>query len=164
MTVYVDPVDASHVLAKAAADVVYAPNAGDIGDALGRLDDALQHYELCCLVSPVPKYRPATWRDATFRFENSTVPSDDRQRFRAALATVDWRARSPVGLADLMIAISLEVADCHEIPNDDPAVRLIVGKMAEACGIAVDSDQVADLIRECFNRSKERSSRQRRTA
>lgn len=164
MTVYVDPVDASDVLAKAAADVVYAPNAGDLGDALGRLDEALQHYELCHLVSPVPEYRPALWRYAKSRTEGATVLTDDRRRFRAALTTVDWRARNPVGLADLLIAISLELADRHGIPNQDPSARLIASKIAEVCGIAVDQDQVADLIRECFRLSKERSSRQRRTA
>lgn len=37
---------------KAAADVVYAPNASDLGNALGRLNEALQYYELWSFDQP----------------------------------------------------------------------------------------------------------------
>lgn len=156
---YVDPVEASHGLAKAAAAVVYAQDAGQLGDALDRLKEALQYYELCRLVSPVPIYRPAGWR-AGLR----TTPPEPRDRFRAALETVGWRAQNPVGLADLLIAISMEVHDLHEIPNDDPAARLVASKVAAVCGISIDDNQVNDLIHECFRCSKQRISRSPLTA
>jgi xanthine dehydrogenase iron-sulfur cluster and FAD-binding subunit A len=159
---YVDPIEASLSLAKAAAAVVYAPDAGNLGDALDRLDEALQHYELCRLVSPVPAFRPAS-RECDQRPDDNGLIKPDK-RFRAALATVDWRAQNPVGLADLLITVAIEVADLHEIPNHDPAVRLVASKVAAVCGITVDDDQVVDLIHECFRRSKQRDSRSALTA
>lgn len=154
---YVDPVEASHGLAKAAAAVVYVQDAGLLGDALDRLKEALQYYELCRLVSPVPTYRPASWPAGT------TLP-EAQDRFQAALETVGWRAQNPVGLADLLITISMEVNDLHEIPNADPAARLVASKVAAVCGIAIDDDQVNDLIHECFRCSKQRNSRSPLTA
>lgn len=156
MSVYPDPVAASQSLAKAAAAVVYAPDAGKLGDALDRLSEALQHYELCRLVSPVPAYRPFGLICSCGRSRASAGPDN---RFKAALATVDWRAQNPMGLADLLIGIAIEVVDLREVPNADPAVRLIASKLAAACGIAVDDDQVVDLIHECFRRSKQRGPR-----
>ena len=162
MSMYVDPVEACHGLAKAAAAVVYAPDAGRLGDAMDRLNEALQHYELCRLVSPIPEYRPAGRGCSCHQKSNGLVSPD--KRFQAALATVDWRAQNPVGLADLLIAISNEVTDLREIPNHDPAVRLIASKVAAVCGITVDDDQVVDLIHECFRRSKQRDTRSPLTA
>lgn len=163
MSVYIDPVEASHGLAKAAAAVVYAPDAGRLGEALDRLNEALQHYELCRLVSPVPVYRPASQVPSDRSPDGDASAAPDK-RFRAALATVGWRVQNPAGLADLLIAISIDVADLHEIPNDDPAVQLIASKVAAVCGIAVDDDQVNDLIHECFRRSKQRDARSPLTA
>lgn len=163
MSVYIDPVEASHGLAKAAAAVVYAADAGRLGEALDRLKEALQHYELCRLVSPVPVYRPASQVPSDQRPDGDGSAAPDR-RFRAALATVGWRVQNPAGLADLLIAVSIEVADQHEIPNSDPAVQLIASKVAAICGIAVDDDQVVDLIHECFRRSKQRDARSPLTA
>lgn len=158
MSVYIDPVEASHGLAKAAAAVVYARDAECLGEALDRLNEALQHYELCRLVSPVPVYRPASQVpcDRNPHGDGSAAPD---KRFLAALATVGWRAQNPAGLADLLIAICLEVADLHEIPNDDPAVQLVAIKVALVCGIAIDDDQFNTLIHECFRRSKQQDAR-----
>lgn len=161
---FVDPVEACHGLAKAAAAVVYAPNAGGLGDALDSLNEALQHYELCCLVSPIPEYRPASRRCSCNLRPTGNGLAPPGRRFRAALTTVDWRAQNPMGLADLLISISIEVADLREIPNHDPAVQLVASKVAAVCGIAVDDDQVNDLIHECFRRSKQRDPRSPLTA
>jgi len=163
VSVYIDPVEASHGLAKAAAAVVYAPDTGHLGEVLGRLKAALQHYELCRLVSPVPIYRPASQVPCDRSPERNGCVAPDR-RFRAALATVGWRVQNPAGLADLLIAISIDVADLHETPNDDPAVQLVASKVAAVCGIAIDGDQVNNLIHECFRRSKQRDSRSPLTA
>jgi hypothetical protein len=158
MSIYVDPVDACHGLAVAAATVVYAPDTGKLGDALDRLDEALQHYEICRLISPVPVYRPASRIPCNGSPDRNSCTEPDK-RFRAALATVGWRVQNPAGLADLLIGIAIEVVDLREVPNADPAVRLIASKLAAACGIAVDDDQVVDLIHECFRRSKQRGPR-----
>lgn len=163
MSIYVDPVDACHGLAVAAATVVYAPDTGKLGDALDRLDEALQHYELCRLISPVPVYRPASRIPCNGSPDRNSCTEPDK-RFRAALATVGWRVQNPAGLADLLIAISIDVADLHEIPNHDPAVRLVASKVAAVCGITVDDDQVVDLIHECFRRSKQPATRSCLTA
>jgi xanthine dehydrogenase iron-sulfur cluster and FAD-binding subunit A len=160
---HVDPVEASLGLAKAAAAVVYAPDAGNLGDAMDRLNEALQHYELCRLVSPVPVYRPASQIPHDRSPDRNACVAPDK-RFRAALATVGWRVQNPAGLADLLISISIDVADLHEIPNDDPAVQLVASKVAAVCGIAINDDQVNDLIHECFRRSKQRNSRSPLTA
>lgn len=159
MSVYVDPIEATHVLANAAAAVVYAPDAAGRGDALDRLKEAVQHYELCCLVSPVPEYRPASQRHSCDRVLDENCSAGQSGRFKAALTTVGWRVQNPAGLADLLMAIANDVASLHEIPNDDPAVQLVASKVASVCGIAIDEDQVSDLINECFRRSKQRDTR-----
>lgn len=158
MSVYIDPVEASHGLAKAAAAAVYAPDAEHLEEALDSLKRALEHYELCRLVSPIPVYRPASQASSDRSPDSDGSVAPDK-RFRAALATVGWRVQNPAGLADLLIAISIDVADLHEVPNDDPAVQLVASKVAAVCGIAIDDDQVNDLIHECFRRSKQRDSR-----
>lgn len=157
--VYVDPVDASHTLAKAAAAVVYVSDAAGLGDALDRLKEAVQHCELCSLVSPVPTYRPASQRHLWGRERDGNCSAGPSGRFKAALSTVGWRVQNPAGLADLLMAIADELAGLHEIPNHDPAVQLVASKVASVCGITVDEDQVSDLINECFRRSKQRDSR-----
>jgi hypothetical protein len=153
MTIYVDPVEASHVLAQAAADVVYGAAKADIGEAIDRLRQAVEHYELTKLSSPVPAFRPYRRHRAPVMDERQT-DKNQGHAYRAALTTVDWRAQNPAGLADLMIEMCCITAARHQIPNLDPAVMLVASKIATVCGLAVDDDHVAALIADVHRRSK----------
>lgn len=164
MSIYVDILDATHSLAVAAAAIIRQPVVGDLRDALDRLAQAVEQYELTELATPIPIFRPYQSCDCKRQCTPATGPLDDNasrrtRRFRAALATVDWRAQSPAGLADLLISICADVTAEKQIPTFDPATILVASKIAAVCGLDVDDERVAELIHECFHRSKQGDSR-----
>ena len=161
MSPFLDPLEASNILATAAAEVVERWEVGDLAAAVRRLSDALDHYGKARLATPLPAIRRFAALVAASRplcspaLTEDAAPASRTLRFEAALGMVDPGAQDPAGLAHGIIAACSEVSREHGLPARDPAVMLIAAQLAWACAIEFDNDLIADLICECFRRSKE---------